>query len=300
MSSFRPMLAATVEDLNKLDMSSPLLVSPKIDGVRGIFKDGALLSRSLKPLPNKNLQRYVEYLYNKTRGAVEGIDCEVVIGSPTAKDCYRKTNSSVMSHNGELAGLSFLAFDRVCDAPYWDRLNTIEPVSGVDRVFVHCLPQSKVTTQGEIINLHNRYAAEGYEGLILRCPSAPYKFGRSTLKERYLLKYKHFSDDEGTVVGFEELMTNNNPQEKNELGYAKRSSKQENLAGAATLGALVVSYNGLVFRIGTGFTQADRDTIWQNRDRYLGKTVKFKYFAIGVKDAPRHPVWLGFRDSRDL
>lgn len=295
------MLAGTIEDLNNFKMTGPLLLSPKIDGVRGIFKNGQLLSRSLKPLPNKALQHQVKEIYSYFDG-LEGVDSEVVVGPANATDCYRRTNSLVMSHDVKVEKVRFLIFDRLGHDPYRERLKTLEKLNKIeygDISFI-LLPQKQVSTPDQIIAYHNRYAAKGYEGVMLRCPNAPYKFGRSTLNEKYLLKYKHFSDDECIVIGFEELMTNNNEQERNELGYAKRSSKKENLAGANTLGALVVEYNGLEFRIGTGFTQADRDHIWENRKKYLGKLVKFKYFAVGVKDAPRHPVWLGFRDKKDL
>lgn len=290
------MLAATVEDLNTLDMSSPLLVSPKIDGVRGIFKNGMLMSRAMKIIPNQKLQHLVSTLYEKYETYIEGIDCEIVMGAPTAEDCYRKTTSAVMSHNADIEGVKFLAFDRLSEQNYARRIMTLDSFGGV----IVKVPQILATSYQEISRWHDVYAQEGYEGIILRCPNAPYKYGRSTLKERGLLKYKKFTDDEGVVIGFEELMTNNNTQEKNELGYSKRSSKKENLAGANTLGALIVEYDGLTFKIGTGFTQADRDHIWENRCAYLGKLVKFKYFAVGVKDAPRHPVWLGFRDEMDM
>jgi DNA ligase-1 len=38
----------------------------------------------------------------------------------------------------------------------------------------------------------------------------------------------------------------------------------------------------------------------QERNGAIGKLVKYKYFAIGVKDAPRHPVFLGFRSKLDF
>lgn len=296
MKQFRPMLAATVEDLNTLDMRSPLLVSPKIDGVRGIFMNGQILSRSLKPLPNKQLQDTASAVFKINGDAMEGIECELVIGSPSASNCYRKTSSTLMSHDAKIEGLNFLAFDRVGEGCYRERLKSLSDVSAL----IDLIPQYLIKERAEILHLHDYYAERGYEGLILRCPNAPYKFGRSTLKERGLLKYKKFTDDEAVVIGFEELMTNNNTQEKNELGYSKRSSKKANLAGANTLGALIVEYNGLEFKIGTGFTQADRDHIWANRCAYLGLLVKFKYFAVGVKDLPRHPVWLGFRNEMDM
>jgi len=33
---------------------------------------------------------------------------------------------------------------------------------------------------------------------------------------------------------------------------------------------------------------------------FIGKILKYKYFDIGVKDAPRHPVFLGMRPKSDM
>lgn len=100
-------------------------------------------------------------------------------------------------------------------------------------------------------------------------------------------------------MGFEPLYHNANPLAADELGYAKRSSHQENQVPLPTLGALKVEYQDNIVHIGTGFTQAQRQEIWNNKGIYLNKLVKFKYFPVGVKKLPRHPVFLGFRDARD-
>ena len=72
-----------------------------------------------------------------------------------------------------------------------------------------------------------------------------------------------------------------------------------------TLGSLTVSGlwpNGSSFevRIGSGFTTEQRDLLWKRRESLPGEVVKFKYFAGGVKEAPRFPIFLGFRDLEDM
>lgn len=64
-----------------------------------------------------------------------------------------------------------------------------------------------------------------------------------------------------------------------------------------TLGCLLVEdlKSGVKFGIGSGFNDALRDLIWQNREKYLGATVTYKYQTAGAKNAPRFPVFLGFR-----
>jgi DNA ligase-1 len=49
------------------------------------------------------------------------------------------------------------------------------------------------------------------------------------------------------------------------------------------------------FKIGTGFDDATRHLLWAQRDELFGRIVKFKSMLHGTLDAPRHPVFLGFR-----
>ena len=111
---------------------------------------------------------------------------------------------------------------------------------------------------------------------------------------------KRMKSDEAEIIGFTERQHNGNEPTINELGRTKRSSHKENLTGRNDLGALIVRFGDIEFNIGTGFTDDERNEIWANRDKYLGKIVKFKYFPIGMKDAPRHPVYEGVRDERDM
>jgi DNA ligase-1 len=52
--------------------------------------------------------------------------------------------------------------------------------------------------------------------------------------------------------------------------------------------------------MGTGFTAEERARIWSIRTSVVGMLVKYKSFLVGVKDKPRHPVFLGFRDEEDV
>ncbi len=154
-----------------------------------------------------------------------------------------------------------------------------------------------------------RQLEKGYEGLILRSPDSPYKYGRSTVKEGYLLKVKRFTDGEAEVIGFEERMHNGNEATTDELGRTKRSSHAEGKTGRGDLGAFLVRdlKSGVEFSVGTGFTDEQRKDIWlqiQNpvpgTPDILGSIIKYKSFLIGVKDAPRFPVFLAFRNPDDM
>ena len=80
--NFKPMLACDCVPVEELVF--PLIASPKLDGVRCIITAEGALSRTLKPIPNVNVQQLLE-------GLPIGLDGELMVGEPTAPDVYRKT-----------------------------------------------------------------------------------------------------------------------------------------------------------------------------------------------------------------
>ena len=290
IDKFKPLLAVQA-DLDNLDYTD-LLLSPKLDGIRAIVIDGVVLSRSLKPIPNLYIQSLFKHL--------EFYDGELIVGSPTAPDVYRTSNSGCMSVNG-VPDVTFYVFDHI-QSPQLDYENRIMKLEDADNVCV--LTQHQITDSYDLDVLEGLYLEQGYEGVMLRKsrgPNSKYKFGRATAKSHTLLKVKRFVDSEYRVVGFEERMHNANEATVNALGHTERSSHKENKSGRGDLGALILTTeDGLEFNCGTGFDNATRREIWDNRDQYMGKYAKVKSFLIGVKDKPRFPVFLGFRDASDM
>ena len=289
--TFRPMLA-TDADLTKLVF--PLLASAKLDGVRAIVRDGVVYSRSNKPIPNKAVQAKFGALWN--------FDGELIYGDPTSKSCYRDTVSIVMSHDKPADYIGFFVFDHVENpsATYAKRHDTLR-TSKAETLQVVIHEQILCTTLRDVLKYEEAMLDEGHEGLILRSPTAPYKMGRSTVNEGYLLKLKRFVDDEAEIIGFEERMHNGNEAQTNELGRTKRSSHKDGKTGRGDLGALILKRaDGVTFNCGTGFNDELRQDIWNHRSEYLGLIAKYKHFEIGAKDLPRHPVFLGLRDKLDL
>ncbi|WP_274585180.1 hypothetical protein V6667_08150 [Neisseria leonii] len=157
-----------------------------------------------------------------------------------------------------------------------------------------------VRNEEETLRYESEQLQHGFEGIMLRAPHGIYKYGRSTVREGLLLKLKRFSDAEAVCTGYEPLMRNGNEAETDELGYTKRSSRKEGLVETETLGCLIAETgDGVRFKIGTGFTAAHREQLWAERDKLAGRIIRYKFFNIGIKEAPRHPVWLGFRHTDD-
>lgn len=281
----------------------PCYASPKIDGVRCHIEliDGksTALTRANKRIPNEALADWLENY------ALPGFDGELTAGIPCCEGVYNHTVRIVMSHSNRFwDSVQFNVFDIITDEDdtFERRKLMLDAWGGCERLpdNIHFVQHVKLNDLATLLEFEKACLAMGYEGICIRSPNGIYKEGRSTIKEQYLLKIKRFVDDEATIIGFEEKMHNANELTTNELGYAKRSSSKENLVPAGTLGALKVRMGDVEFNIGSGFDEDTRRQIWDNQDAYLGKLVKFKHFAVGAKDAPRFPVFLGFRDETDL
>jgi DNA ligase-1 len=293
MSSFKPMLAS------KADASLlryPLLLSPKYDGIRAVVLGGKLLSRTLKPIPNA----YIQERFRNAPISLEGLDGELIVGSPTEKNCFQATTSGVMKRTGE-PDFTFYVFDRIADGPYRQRF-LVETAMWALPAWVIIVPQISVQSFIQLAKARAHFLNLGYEGVMLRDPEGPYKYGRSTAKEGWLLKDKPFEDDEGTIVDFEEKEHNDNAATKDALGHTKRSSAKAGKRPANTLGTLILSSAGWPspVRVGTGFDDALRQDIWLHKAKYKGRTVKYRYQAVGTKDKPRIASFIGFRDKRDM
>lgn len=287
----RPMLSGKApDDLSTLKF--PLAVSPKLDGFRALVINGVVCSRNLKPIRNA----YVQKLFGKPE--YEGYDGELIVGNPTSSTCFRDTSSGVTSAGGE-PDARYFVFDRWdMNGPWRERYSSLNESANVYKV-EHNLVHSSI----DILSIEELYLGLGYEGLMIRSIEGPYKEGRSTIREGWLLKLKRFEDSEALVIGMEEKLHNGNEAVINKLGHTERSSHQENLVPMGTMGALIVRdlKTGVEFNIGTGFDDATRDW-WWNYGQNNGGTeiVKYRYFASGSKDKPRFPTYLGIRDSNDL
>jgi DNA ligase-1 len=291
----RPMLAAKFDEKRQ---RFPALASPKLDGIRAIILDGTVYSRSWKPIPNRHVQATFG------RPEYNGLDGELIVGSPTAPNCMQATTSGVMSFDGQ-PDVSLHAFDCVSlphYEPFQSRLQAVHDHLQAYGGHIYALPHVWCSSLESVYKYEEQCLTAGYEGIILRDPAAEYKQGRSTVNEGGMIKLKRFTDSEAVIIGAVELMHNSNAATLDERGYTKRSHCQDGKVPMGVLGALQVAdvHTGAEFEIGTGFTELDRIKLWRNRASLPGLYVKYKHFAYGQKDKPRQPVFLGFRHMDDF
>jgi DNA ligase 1 len=303
-ANMKPMLA---KDAIPEKIKYPVAAQDKIDGIRVVIVDGQALSRTLKPIRNAEIQSALG------RTEFNGLDGEIVVGPVTAPDAYRKTASFVMAPNKTSEPWVFYVFDKwdECGSfvERWSLADFIYRESWLREEHIRMLPYTICATEQELEVFETAKVALGHEGIIIRDPQGTYKFGRSYPADGKLLKVKRFIDFEARVVDVYEEMRNDNEALTNALGRTERSSVKANKHGKDTLGGFVVRAingpaEGVEFKVGTGFSAEDRRELWalwhRKHKPFENAVVKVKSFPIGVKDKPRHPVFLGWRDEEDL
>lgn len=298
-----PMLAC---DWDESKVRFPVYVQPKIDGVRALNFSGKLTARSLKT--HKNI--HVTKLFSIP--SCIGFDGEMAAASETDKSLCRITTSAVNTIQGEPYVLWHL-FDYIgagSSLPYSERYQLLlhkrdqlwkegHPILRHLRV----VPSTLINSMSELVDFEDRFLTLGYEGVILRRPDSPYKHGRCTVNEGYLLRIKRFVDREAIVLSVEEGRKNENESVVNELGFASRSSHSENMIPNGMVGALICKdlESGETIKVAAGkMSHSERIFLFANQGDIIGKVIKYKTFLHGIKDKPRFPTFQCFRALNDM
>lgn len=271
-----PMRAATLTELKHLRY--PIYVSDKIDGIYCALinspRTGVRLaaSKSVKMIPNIFIRHTIQNSSLPT-----GLVGELVVGSN-----FQETASGIMSVQGT-PSFKWYLHDYIGDIPrrYEQRLQKLRVIYEQFQPFcswLHMLDQKSVGNREALEAYETDALKRGMEGVMLRSPLGLYKRGLSTLAVQGLLKWKRFTDAEARVTGFTELELSNG-------------------GGGNTLGALCVvdCKTHQDFQIGSGFTDAERRYIWNNQERFIGKTLTYKYQNHGIKNKPRAPIFMRWR-----
>lgn len=302
---FKPMLAPN-ETPDFKTLRFPYLASTKLDGIRATLQNGVLLSRSLKPIPNKFVQERFTNL-----GLPDGCDGELICGK-AFDDPYKRTHSIVMSDDKPLDfygdTVRWHIFDRYDASLGFTKRHASASihVSVCDSEFVHLVKHSYVDSIADLEEFECKTLAQGYEGAMLRSVDGPYKQGRATLNQGWLIKVKRYQEAEAMIMGTYAEQENNNAEFTNELGRTARSSAKGGKADKDQLGGFNVVgqgafYNGIDFKVSnSSIDHEDRKTLWTKRDDLIGKLLVYKFFPMGSDVRPRHPVFKWFRDMRDM
>jgi DNA ligase-1 len=296
----KPMLAGKLDSLD--DVKWPVLATPKVDGIRCLITTDGPVSRKLKPIPNRYVREALIHA-----GLPVGLDGELWVPGAT---CFGDVSAAIMARDCE-PRFEYLVFDHFGEPedPYHVRALRVARYCRIRELgWLRPLEPVACFTEGELLRFEEECLAAGFEGVMLRSPDGPYKFGRSTVREGYLTKWKRFEDAEALVVGYSELMHNDNEATVDALGHTKRSTHKAGKRPGGVLGKLICvpldappDYDPEIeFEVGGGFTAAQRAELWAQRGDLPGRIVKYRHFPHGAKDKPRFPVFLGFRHPDDM
>lgn len=300
----RPMLAINYDDVTE----QPLITycSEKLNGIRILFFGGVAYSRSLKPLPNKILQK----LAQDNAEVLEGCDGEVIAGDKYAIDVLQRSNSFCMKADKQDDFCVYL-FDRFNETqPWFQRYGKLLSLKASKLFPRHVKVLEHFQTAAEDYPLSlpvvqpNLFEAEilakGGEGVMLRDAFGKYKQNRSGKIAPELQKVKRFQDMEAIVIGYNQYEANLNEATTDERGFTKRSTSKEGKELVEALGGLVLLFNGKTFSCGSGFTQEQRKELWLNKGQLIAQTAKIQYFGFSPDGIPLLPVFLAFRDELDM
>jgi len=257
-------------------------------------KGGVATSASMKPLPNRHLQAFVQAL-------PDGLDGEII-----HPDGFHAADSFCMSKYKEPGRERYVVFDNYHPGLLFDRLEhltwLVKNLKYEGLALALTIAPSTTCHYVSAAEYHvGQLLAEGYEGVIIRAANSLYRCGRSTSLTQELCAIKPFEDTEAIITGYLPLRKNLNVPTINELGLQTRSHEKAGRFAVSMLGALTVHHDRFGgFKIGSGFTEAERLDLWQRRETLVGKVVTFKYQLFGSKDKPRIPIYKAFRSPLDL
>ena len=299
MINFKPSLCPN-EKADLTQVKYPLLASLKMDGIRTIFMNGRMLSRSLKEIPNEQLQKKFQHLKDYSLKNNVVLDGEMYGHNLT----FQQITHLVMTEDLSLIGeklpeeLKFYCFDCIKTSPdveFIERYNSIKDLRLNNLVVVK---QKVVNSKEEVEAMFENALENGYEGLILKSKTGKYKFGRYSYKSGDAYKVKPFITIDAKIIRVEERFENTAESFTNELGRTQHHNFKDEKKSTGIAAVFVVMYNEMEQKVCLTGTEDFRREIWENQKSYIGKMIEFKGMTVGGKDLIRHPVFLRFRSDK--
>jgi len=284
-------MKAPSESVKLEDVRVPIWASYKLDGYRASHHGDTVLSKSLQVFRNAHVQR----LY--ANPALANLDGELIVGEPYGEDVIRRTNSGLTRAEGT-PDVTWWVFDDFTNPtlPFHIRHSAAKArVKALGLPHVKLLTHKALKTIQELVDLEQHAIDKGYEGLMLRDPDGPYKFGDATHREGWMFKFKRFTDAEAVVYAVEEGNVNGN--EKKEDGT--RRTLKAGMTPSGMVGTLLCKdlETGAKIRVAPGkLTHAER----QLPCTFLGQIITYRVFPTGTINAPRFPRFHAFRPRSDI
>lgn len=270
-----PMLAKTV---NWGKVTYPCLVQPKLDGVRCLMivngPEVKFLSRSGKEYTT------LVHIFNDVFEAFAGGKLKnsnfILDGEIYADDLtFQGISAAVKKEREDTLKLRFRAYDIVDDELQNNRVITVSNiVEAISSPYVTAVPTLQGANKEHVMEYHNHWVLEGYEGAMIRLKQGKYGQGQ---RSSDLLKVKEFMEEEFAFKNFE---------------FGQR--------GVEDLIAVLWDGTGTKeFRAKMAGTKAHKEALYEQykNGEGEGKPMTIKYFELTDDKLPRFPVGKGFRED---
>lgn len=233
-------------------------VSEKLDGVRGYWDGKQLISRQGNPFL---VPKWFTHDFPN-----QPLDGELWI----SREAFELVSGITRSHKkdeSEWKKISFMIFDLPSSPEtFSQRLKVMRQlVAKSSSPYLKMIPQQKVPSHKALQNKLDDVIQAGGEGLMLHHVDAYYQVKRS----QDLMKLKRYDDAEAVVL-------------EHIAGQGKHHGR---------MGALLVkTTEGVVFKIGTGFSDLERENPPQ-----IGDTITYQYIGKTKNNVPRFASFLRIR-----
>jgi DNA ligase-1 len=262
------MLGTSIEKC-KVPEGAYFYISQKLNGSRCFYYNGKLYTRQGKVYTGcEHIIKDIETVFPTKEGRADGfvIDGELVLKDNSLSDseAFQKGVGIANSDKESKEELKLVIFDMILTSEFENGLSTLtykdrkHILQNYQRVFdnvgltnIEVVPMFYEGTDQSKIWEWLDYAEENdMEGIMINLDT-PYECRRV----KTLIKVKKFFDTDLRCTDIEQ-----------------GSGKYAN-----TLGAIVCDYKGNELRVGSGFTDEQRDYYWNNPDEIINKIITVKY-----------------------
>ena len=264
--TFDVMLGTSIEKC-KIPEGTWFSLSHKLNGNRCISYKGELYTRQGKKYTG------LDHIKNQlAKLCLDSLvyDGELIYKNPeglTDSEAFQKGTGIAQSKNESKEELKLVIFDIITDEDFENGISVdtykqrresllklkeiISEMNTDDIEIVNMFYEG--TDQSEIWKWLDYAEHHDMEGLMLSL-DAPYECKRT----KNLIKVKKFYDFDLKIIGYEE-------------GTGRNKGR---------LGAFVVDYKGNHVKVGSGFSDEERDKFWENREELIGRVITVKYKEI--------------------
>jgi len=264
---------AETEKANKIQLATvykqPLnikeyWVSEKLDGIRGYWNGTTLKTRS-----GNMINPPVWFTKNWPKAHLDGELWSRRGQFEKISSCVRRKVPNQQENTSCWKNIRFMVFDLPKHLGIFSqRFTAMKQLQlKTHNRYLSVIKQTRMTSNKQLNQRLETVSSNGGEGLMLHHQKAFYKSGRSNA----LMKLKLYNDAEAVVTA-----------------YVPGKGKYKNKLGSLE----VKTPSGLIFKIGTGFTDNQRVN-----PPVIGSTITYKYIGKTMRGVPRFASFLRIRET---